>query len=807
MSRTRRLLKWVIIGFFINKGSERNVGQLATKIKQSFAECSSEVQELSREIADSGTYLTHTKKSNLLSRIESLRCMLATCEKKIILPSELANSVHAVLEESEDLAGNYNQQFVRQRKRDYRYLWVKGSICLDDDQQTAIVTDDKYNLVIAAAGSGKTEVLTTRIAYLIQRKPDCIEPKRILAIAFQRKASHQITDRLLQRYGIENVNVATFHKLGKDILERLGHEIRTTDIVDENKKYGFIKSFVEEQVAINPVFFKLFIRYMKTVNDNEERIKQSDKEKATAYLKEQKYITINRKKVNSVAEKAIMDYFLTHKIDGKPIEVEYERELEDFKPDFYLPQLDIFIEHWALDKEGNVPDWFNQTSQEYREIKEKKKTWFREHNQILVETYSYEFDPKEPDLFCEILRKRIEAATQKSLLFTPLAYSEVLDLVWESQKTPVEDIKNFITTAKTYGYNPDAIARRLIENKWSSKQFAFGSLALEVFRAYEFKLDSLRKVDFEDMINEATAELERNPDLCKDMYDHILVDEYQDISTQRLNLIRKLLERNPNCKLFCVGDDWQSIMGFSGSNLSFFGDFKFYFENPAVTHISTNYRSIKSIVDTGAELIKNNGNKQVQKLVNSNNKTEKPILVLESPHKAGYDNNYFRQTVDDCLNRINEYLSKGYSPDDILVLSRFMRTKVFGRYRWFRVVETFSYLAKERGINVAIDNEKLPNAIQLLTVHRSKGLEAKVVFILNVVRGEFGFPSEIQDPSILDVATGENGINDPVEEERRLFYVAVTRAKEDLFIYTRSNEQSKFLNEIAFHTTPLRLSY
>ena len=87
------------------------------------------------------------------------------------------------------------------------------------------------------------------------------------------------------------------------------------------------------------------------------------------------------------------------------------------------------------------------------------------------------------------------------------------------------------------------------------------------------------------MINEASVALENNPDLCKNVYDHILVDEYQDISAQRLNLLKKLLDRNSKCKLFCVGDDWQSIMGFSGSNLNFFVNFSNYFDHPAITQI------------------------------------------------------------------------------------------------------------------------------------------------------------------------------------------------------------------------------
>jgi DNA helicase-4 len=88
-----------------------------------------------------------------------------------------------------------------------------------------------------------------------------------------------------------------------------------------------------------------------------------------------------------------------------------------------------------------------------------------------------------------------------------------------------------------------------------------------------------------------------------------------------------------------------------------------------------------------------------------------------------------------------------------------------------------------------------------------QGLEAKVVFVLNVVKGAFGFPSEIEDPSILEVAREDNGVSDQKEEERRLFYVAITRAKEELYIYTRQQEKSEFLNELTGYTNEIRLNY
>jgi DNA helicase IV len=807
LRRIRKVTKIFLIGFLIGRNADDRIAQLTEKLENRITDEISAIKKLIQEIITAETYLIFTKRLDCLSRIETVQSEVQRIEKNNALAPDFINSTKRRLNEANKFVNCYNDKFVKKRKMDYDYLWAKGSVRLDDEQQTAIVTDDKYNLVVAAAGSGKTEVLITRIAYLIQRRPDRVDPSRILAIAYQRKAKEQIEQRLWQRYGIGEVFVRTFHKLGKDILEQSGKGIERTDIVDENRKYGFIKSYFEQNVSSNLEFYNLFIRYVKTVRDKDENPSEIDKKEVAAYAKDRKYCSINGTKVNSNAEKEIMDFLLTHKINGNKIEVKYEPDLDGFRPDFHLPQLDLFVEHWGIDREGNVPKWFSQSSEEYRESMNKKKKWFAENNRLLVETYSYEYNSKEPEIFGELLKDRIQSAVGKKILFTPLTYEEVLELVWASQKSPVDDIENFITTAKTYGFYPEDIAKKLESNKWSNKQIAFGRLALDVFRAYERQLKQYGKIDFEDMINEATFALTVDESLCRDKYDHILVDEYQDISAQRINLLKKLLERNPNCKLFCVGDDWQSIMGFSGSNLNYFVKFSTFFENPAITYIQTNYRSIKSIVEAGAELIKNNGDKQVKKTALTKDQTVKPIFVLGSPHQESYDKQYCRQTVEDCLTRIQGCLGNGCSPDDILVLTRFMRTRVFGRSKLFKIVETFSDVAKERGLRVSIDNSKLPNSIKLLTVHKCKGLEAKAVFILNVVSGEFGFPSEIEDPSILNLARGDNGIDDQIEEERRLFYVAITRAKEDLFIYTRLNTKSRFLEEIGTHSQPITMNY
>lgn len=781
------------------------------KYQQILSQCSEQLltqrkETMCREISrvnEGGTYLVYNEKERLLSIFRSFEEDLVYYGSRGVLDDKFIFSGKQELERHRQFISDHNTRFVDQRKRAYSHLFNKAKLSLDEEQKNAIITDDKHNLVVAAAGSGKTEVLITRVAYLIERKPDGVKPDRILAIAFQDKAKGEIEQRLRDRYNITDVSVRTFHKLGKDILEvskgqRFGH----TSIIDENKKIDLIREIYERKLKDEKSYCEIFLEYVRTFYERQRDFQ--DKEDVLGQKEILSNVSINNTLVKSRSEKEIMDFFLMHKLNGERIKIEYEPDVAEFRPDFRLTKYDLCVEHWGINEKGEVADWFDQSAEEYRKNMERKRAWFHQNDKLLVETFAYEYSEKDRDKFIELLKERVlqklQSKFDSKFEFTPMTYDEIVEVAWAPYKDPTpNDIANFIKNAKTYGLTPDRIEEKLKNGKWSSKQLAFGMVALEVYRNYEQELRKHNKIDFEDMINKAIEALLKDKGLYADCYDHILIDEYQDISAQRNKLIEILLERNPTCKLFCVGDDWQSIMGFAGSNLNFIVNFKEYFPNPAITKISTNYRSIKTIVDAGAELIKNNGRSQIQKTTISCRNEIKPIKVLRSTHKKSFETKYYEQTAEDCLNRITEYVKKGLAPKDILVLSRY-------RFPW--IVRLFVEKAQERGVLISYDKEfSRRNQIRLMTAHKSKGLQAKVVFILNVVKDLYGFPCEIEDSSIYEPARENYPKQDQKQEERRLFYVAMTRAMEDLIIYTWEPSKSEFLEEIKDHIKEEPLYY
>jgi len=788
------------------------------------------INQIIKKIKDADVYLTYSDKTSFLNEIQEINKSYTK-----IIKSGISNIIPTAREFSQDSQKaldeicNFNNKFIEIKILEYTHLFKNDGIELDDDQKTAVITDDKHNLVVAGAGSGKTEVLITRIAYLTQRKKDKIEPNRILALAFQKKAAEEIRDRLRKRYNIDG-EIKTFHSLGNKILEDYAKENRKPipklkpECSDDWKYSKYIQEIFDDEISVNSGLKNEIINFMKFYGDNkipkEEKDFDYNKEEFYKYQRSLRYTTLDGTKVKSESERKIMNYFLSHKLNGKNIRIVYEypapwmrykkddREI-DPRPDFYFPDFGIYLEHWTIkDENENVPEWYPGNSNEernrlYLESRAKKKEEYEKNNIILVETSGEELRGGNIDT---ILKEKFGSALRKSnpkqeYLLEEMPYNELVEKVWKECKEFVKylpkNIARFIVIAKTYRLYPDDIERRLSAGRWSPRQKYFGSIALKIYERYQNEL-SEEYIDFQDMINKAADILIENPTFYQNKYDHILIDEYQDISTQRYELIKQLMRKNPNTKLFCVGDDWQSIMGFAGSNLDYFINFENYFDHPARTDLTKNYRSIKTIVDVGACIIDNNKGRQIRKKTVSNSDKMKEIQVYSSLHKSDYRGRYYEQIAAHCIHTIRDIHDSEKIPfSDFMILLRITKIPVLRNH--------ITKYAEELEVPVSEKNEP-GNFVRLMSVHRSKGLQAKYVFILNLDNDLYGFPCGLEDPCIFEPAIEKNdGLRE--EEERRLFYVAVTRAKEGVFMYSQKCAESKFITEIKGFVKKEELDY
>jgi DNA helicase-4 len=762
------------------------------------------------------TYLLSDESSYFLNLIKS-SIRTAKAPWYFIFDFQLKSTLKYYSDKFRNLQGsieNYNNTFINSKKLEYRELFRNGDLILDDDQQTAVITDNKYNLVVAGAGSGKTEVLITRIAYLIKRKSQSIKPERILALAFQNKAANEIRERLKRRYNVD-VEIRTFHSLGKKIIEDASKLSGCTaptikpECSEDWKYSNYIKMLFENEASSNSKLQVDIISFMKRYADNEVIKVKADfrkKEDFYRYQRNLTYAALDGTKVKSEAEREILNFFLTHKLNDTKIKIIYEHPAywmkyrnetnEEIipKPDFYFPDYDIYLEHWAIGNSGRVPEWFGgeNPTKEYTDSMNLKIEKYKINRKILIETSHADY---EKGALLKALSKRFFEALkirQPNVVFElrPLSYKELIESVWDSAQFVKQipfNISQFIVIAKTNKLYPVDVSKRIKNEKWTPKQITFTKIAHRIYEIYQNELQKNNNIDFADMINVAVDHLKNDESLYCNTYDSVLIDEYQDISTQRYEMIRELMNKNDSCKLFCVGDDWQSIMGFAGSNLDFFVHFDKYFPNPSRTDLTINYRSIKSIVDTGAVIIGNNKGGQILKVTKSIRNEIKPIHVFSSMHSKEYFNKYYEQIAKHCIDTIKGYcVSKSYSYGDFMILMRIVKNPKLRNF--------ISEYAKLLEIPIT-ENADRPNCVRIMSIHKSKGLQARVVMILKVDEGLYGFPCEIENPDILLPAVLiDDGLR--MKEERRLFYVAVTRAKEDVFIYSQKCSESPFISEI-----------
>lgn len=273
-------------------------------------------------------------------------------------------------------------------------------------------------------------------------------------------------------------------------------------------------------------------------------------------------------------------------------------------------------------------------------------------------------------------------------------------------------------------------------------------IIIEIYLIYQNELVSSGYLDFNDMIITATNYIEQN--LVKTSYKYIIIDEFQDTSLNRFNLINAILKQN-NGSLFAVGDDYQSIYRFSGCDLKMFLNLNNYIKDLKIIHLDYNYRNNQTLINIANHFIMKNKN-QLKKNTICLKDSPKPIKIIF------YQNE--KTIISQIINQINS---------NILVLGR---------------------NNNDQNVFNVIENEK----IKFLTIHKSKGLEEDNVIIVNLINKTNSLPSKIKNHQIIEILTNKESIF--YEEERRLFYVAITRSRNYVYLLIPYSDYSIFVKEI-----------
>lgn len=758
-------------------------------------------------------YLTRNCRKTLKGTLESIERKLQRIRSEVNLQI-LADADHYRFTEIEsrrqiinEHLNGYNPEFVE------RKIAACGGLFSDIDsdgndlneaQRKAVVRNDTYNQVIAAAGTGKTIALIYRVAYLVREQN--VSPKRIAALTYTRKAADEMATRLEEQFAITDVDVRTIHSFAFEIAQDAADGELTT--AQTSDVYNLIDRVIHEETD-NPTsdFHDHYLQFLSHYKD--DYAEEPDFEERADYVAEraeESYETLAGETVASRAEKVIADFLFTHKVEYRYEAIaEWAEGAEDkdaYRPDFYLPNHDLYIEHWGLDETGEVAPWFSWTTDEYIEKLRWARSEFSDSDNALVETYDFEHQ-RSPLQLKRVLRHRLE---NHGVELNRLDFEGLVDATFEyheQEEDIKESFKRFIDNAKTFNIEPEAIEERL--NERIPRQYHFGRCGEILLRRYNNYLDRNNLVDFDDMIYDAISAVKQHPTDYKSDYSHLLVDEFQDVSMSQLRLIRQF--GGPDgARLFCVGDDWQSIYSFQGSEVRYFIEFEEYFGPAATTHLTENYRCPESVLEAGNELISNNS-MQIDKTVTAASGRDAPPKLHTL--KGYTDRAYKRRVGEYAAELVERCLESENNPSDVMVLCRY---DAAARY----LDEVKKNLERR---DIPYDGKKDhfrppampgeydpgfdPNAgVSVFSVHQSKGREADHVILLHAVKGQFGFPAEDREDDLIapvrDVETNN------IAEERRLFYVGVTRTKEQLHIQTRQGLESPFVEEIDPYLEPVR---
>ena len=655
---------------------------------------------------------------------------------------------------------------------------VESRPLTEEQQRAAIILEDR-NLLVAAAGSGKSSTVVAKIGYALATS-HC-QTHQILALAFNRSAADELDARIEERLAAyvgngEVITSRTFHRLGMDIIAAVeGKQPDLAPWASETRENEgkVIEKIIQALAQSDRQFLDRWVKFQAICfRPNKELPRFDTQQDYDAYLRQvgedrdgHKGIrTLNGELVKSMEEVAIANWLF---MNGVPYEYErsYEYETADrlhrqYHPDFYFPDIDCYHEHFALDENGKAPAIF---AGDYEEGVRWKRILHAEKKTSLIETTSAMY--RASKVF-EHLDTELKSRGQK---FSPRSPDEILARLAE-QKLPSYTgfIRTFITLCKSRGHAPEVLLPKADNQRDRFRALAFLDVVIPVFQKYQEKLEALRCIDFEDMIRTA-ARYVRSEKFVHP-YRLILVDEFQDIAHGRAELVLAMLEQNPDCKLFAVGDDWQSIYRFTGSDIGIMARFPRHFGKTATNYLTWTFRSNQGITNVAAAFIQANP-AQLRKSVQAVDKTqEATIQILE----------YAKD--EDVVGVIEVELS-GIA-DTAKAEKRILRVFLLGRYNHLRP-ESLA-LWKKRYATLAIE---------FLSLHRSKGLEADYVFILGCNSGSYSFPSEIIDDPLLDMVLP---IPEDFEnaEERRLFYVGLTRAKRRTYLLTKKSRISKFIPEL-----------
>ena len=738
-----------------------------------------------------------------------------------------------------------NERYINQELKDNSDLFddLDGK-SLDSQQREAIVVDEDAVKVIAGAGSGKTFTIQGKVKYLTEKRD--IDPSEILAISFSNASVDDLKERIE-----EPIDIKTFHKVGKDILTQYNQYSRpdTSALKRIIKRYLTKKALKNEDISKKLIeFFSFYINVPPSDDDIKYEGDLLDWQEGVDFstlkrrFKNKQRETLNNEIVRSYEELYIANFLFIYGIKytyekiysypNKNFEREFNKfkeflfsfneeipdelknditkdllnltdifekyEIKDYLPDFYLDDYNIYIEHFGLNRNCENHLIGGKSSEEYVKEMEWKRKVHKKYGTTLIETFSYYQSEN------RLLTRLAEKLQAQGVEFNEIEYREVYRILLENKT--IKEWEDFIVLLKTFielfkGNNYDETKFKefydyvggLKDSFSKDRTIAFLKIVEEIYNDYEAYLLKIKKIDFNDMINKASDCIVKNGlDLP---YKYIIVDEYQDTSFTRYNLLRNICD-SIGAKIMVVGDDWQSIYSFSGCDVNIFTKFDNFFDVCETRYIEKTYRNSQQLIDASSNFVMKNPD-QTRKELKSSKSLKYPIKLVN------FDNDFdeilkFELIIKNIINQSTfknkKILILGRNNKDIFnLLKNFNVENEYGK-RKFEILGDEDKLRRNKFVKIVYRESPDVN-IEYRTVHQSKGLECDNVILINLKNWKAGFPNKMVDDPVLNFVK-RNGDSFSYAEERRLFYVALTRTKNNVYLLAPYFKSSVFVQEL-----------
>ncbi len=677
----------------------------------------------------------------------------------------------------------YNDEFVSTELSRYRSFFDNlDSRSLSDQQREACIRLEDNNLLVASAGSGKSATMVGKVAYALDKQ--LYRPEEILVLAFNKSAADELKERISRQLAVDPTTlerrVTTFHALGRAIIREVeGHPPQLANWVEHPAgEARVIEEIIDELMRADPEFARLWIDLL--VLHPKADIPAEVFDTKADY---ERYLSVRQRRgtaavgtmagiyVKSLQEQTIANWLWLHSV-----QFEYERQIpveeEDgairhVHPDFYYLASKTIHEHLAINADGSSP------FADYVAHAESKLAAYRKAQLDVFKTTSAQASDGTliPELKAELVKRDIS--------FERKSYSAILTSL---EPVVIKHYHKLISVCIKHIRASHLTLEMLLERAKSlhdgTRAKLYAQAIWKITEAYSRKLDEASRIDFDSMIANATRLVETGQ--YKSPYSLILVDEFQDISEPRANLIKALKHQKPFTKIFAVGDDWQSIYRFAGSDITIFTQFEANFGVSWKGRLEQTYRCNQFIAETAASFVQRNP-AQLKKSVRSTRPSiARSIRVIPIEGERGKPD--FADACHRLLRRLDVFLggiSAQWRSDGR------QKLKVMALWR-------YNQLDPFKGSPLKFENIDVSG----LSFHRAKGLEADYTILLDVSEGDYGVPSRIEEDELLNLVLPQPETFE-YAEERRLFYVALTRASRGVFLLTNSREPSRYIRELS----------